>query len=81
MPAAKAHDHIGASAHAACHRVAAGDAFAEHRQIRFDAEIALCATQAQAEAGHNFVEDQQRAEFIAQLTHFLIEVKWHGTRP
>ena len=66
-------------AHAARHRVAAGDAFAEHRQVGLDAEVALRAAQSQTEAGHDFVEDQQRAELIAQFADFLIEVKRNRT--
>ena len=73
----EAHDHIRTPAYATRHRVAAGQAFAEHGQVRLDIEVTLRAAQSQPEAGHNLIEDQQCAELITQLAHFLIEIEGH----
>ena len=43
----------------------ATDDFAKTSQIRHDAVIILCAGQRHAEAGHHFIDDQQRAKLIA----------------
>ena len=49
------------------HRQAAADDFAEARQIRRDAEPFLRAARRQAETGHHFVENQQRAVRLRDL--------------
>ena len=56
------------AADAASRRIAARDDLAEHREIRHDAEIALCARKRHAEAGDDLVEDHQRAIFVAERT-------------
>src|SRR5205085_12184311 len=73
-------DYLAPPAHAAGHWVAAGDALAEHRQVGLDAEVALRAAQAQPKAGHNLVEDQQRAKLVAERAHLGIELEWHRPR-
>ena len=39
----------------------AADDFPERRQIRFDAEALLSSAERDAESGHDFVENQERA--------------------
>ncbi len=57
------------------HRHTAADDFAETSQIRLHAVIRLRARQRHAEAGHHFINNQQRAEFIAQRTQARQEVR------
>ena len=59
----------------ACHRIPAGDAFAENGQVRLDPKVALRAAHAQPEPGDHFIKDEQRAKLVAQLAHLLVEVK------
>ena len=65
------------AADTAGHRVAAGDALAEHRQVGVDAEVARGTAHPDPKAGHHLVEDQQRAELVAQLAHPGVEVIGH----
>ena len=60
------HD-VGATADPARHRVAAGHRLAEHGQVGRDPEVAGRTAHADPEAGDHLVEDQQRAELVAQL--------------
>ena len=53
--------------------IAVGDGLAEADQIRLEAEIAVAARKAQAEAGAHVVDDQQRALLGAEPAHLLPE--------
>src|SRR5687767_7455903 len=72
--------HLAAAAQSTSHRIAARDALAEHGQVGLHAEIALSAAHAEAESGHDFIEDQQRAELITQLADTRVEVTRYGAR-
>ena len=61
------HD-LGAAAEGA-DRHAAADHLAERGEVGADAEQLLRAAEVDAEAGHHFVENQQRAGGIAQPAH------------
>ncbi len=57
--------HVATAAEGA-HRHTPADDFAEAGQIRLNAVIGLRAGQRHAEAGHHFVDDQERAVLVAQ---------------
>ena len=56
-------------------RHAAADDFAEAGQVRHDVVVRLCPRQRHAEAGHDFIDDQQRAELVAQGAQARQEVR------
>ena len=53
--------------------IAVGDGLAKADQVRLEAEIAVAARKAQAEAGAHVVDDQQRALLGAEPAHLLPE--------
>ena len=63
--------HQVATAAVGADRHAAADDLAERAQVRRDAVALLRAAERDAEAGHHFVEDQQRAVLRAQLAQVL----------
>lgn len=74
------HHDVAPPADGAGHGVAPGEALAEHGDVRHDAEIGLCAAHADAEARDDLVEDQQRAELVAQRAHLPVVVREDGPR-
>src|SRR5262249_2078435 len=76
----EAHDDVAASADPARHRISPGDAFAENGQIGAHAKVALRAAQAEAEAGHHLVEDEEGAELVAQLTDLTVVIEMDRPR-
>ena len=52
-----------------CHRHAAADHFAQHRDVRHDVVNRLRAVQGDAKAGHHFIKDAQCAVFGTERTH------------
>ena len=66
------------AADAARRRIAACDDLAEHREIRHDAEIALCARKRHAESRHNLVKNHQRTILVTERPHTCVIVVRNG---
>src|SRR3546814_12671103 len=67
--------HVFALARDHADRIAATNDFAVGAQIGLDAEQALGAGRMRAEAGHDLVEDQQRAGLAGDLAQVLQELE------
>ena len=78
--AGEARHDVAAAADAAGHRVAAGDALAEDGEVGAHAEVPLRPAQPEPEPGDDLVEDEQRAELVAQLAHGGVEAERHRPR-